>query len=646
MEIMKYRSLTLSLVGFVAILATRATAAVDPTGAANESPYQVSVNGRLVAIYQAHTWEPGYVPSYGGPYWFCSFDMAGPVQVEVSTTRALDKLLVLPESRGVVAKVAGTNAVMQFTQPGQIVFEPDGKNGPLLLFGNPPDAAPPDKNDPKVKYFGPGLHDAGAIELTNNQTLYLAAGAVVQGGIHARGTNINIRGRGILDGYAYPRFKGPTRYPVLLDNCRDVTVEGIVIKDGWSWTFVPGGCEQVHIDNVKLLSARVENGDGFDIVNSRNVTIMHCFVRSDDDCVTPKGMGARWQGFYGESGDGRSTTNPAQGLPVDNLRVENCILWSDRAHIWRIGCESQTEAFRNLVFRNIDVVHFPDLWTPDEVPFCISLEPSEDMVQENILFEDIRIRTAGQRGFIDVRPKVTQWARRPVPGRIQNVVFRNVSFTGPAGTAPGRIRLSGSGPAHSVANVRFENVTRNGEALIATAPGVELLGFVQGISFGSTATKSDPAKATPARPADGAATTQARRHAPIVLIEARQARGVIAVPGGAIGTYQAAVARLQEGLKRATGTTLPVVDQARPGPAIIIGDSPQATDEGLKVGHIPAGGFEIRTLKERVLIVGDAAGALRGVDALLAGALDYVPEGSTETGTDLVVAPMSLSGGK
>jgi hypothetical protein len=368
-------------------------------------------------------------------------------------------------------------------------------------------------------------------------------------------------------------------------------------------------------------------------------------VRSDDDCVTPKGMGARWQGFYGESGDGHSTTNPAQGFPVDNLRVENCILWSDRAHIWRIGCESQAEAFRNLVFRNIDVVHFPDLWTPDEVPFCISLEPSEDMVQENILFENIRVRTTGQRGFIDARPKVTQWARRPVPGRIQNVIFRNVSFNGPAGKAPGRIRVSGPGPDHAVANVRFENVTRNGKALTAAAPGVELLGFVRGVSFAAP-TKGEAVQAPPARSVNDASTTQTRRHAPIVLIEARQARGVVAVPGGAAGTYRAAVARLQNGLKRATGTMLPVVEVARPGPAVILGDSPQAAAEGLKADQIPAGRFEIRTLKERVLIVGDAAGVLLGVDAFLAGALDYLPEGSTETGTDLVVAPLSLSGGK
>jgi len=202
----------------------------------------------------------GYVPSYGGPYWFCSFDVSGPTQVKVSTMRPLEGLKVLPESRGVSAEVHGSNTVLYGARLGQIVLEPDRKNGPLILFANPPEATPPDKNDPNVRYFGPGLHRTDAIQLTNHQTLYFAPGAIVQGGIHARGTNITIRGRGILDGDAYRRFKGPTRYPVLLENCRDVTVEGTIIKDGWSWTSVPGGCDRVGIENVEILSARVENG--------------------------------------------------------------------------------------------------------------------------------------------------------------------------------------------------------------------------------------------------------------------------------------------------------------------------------------------------------------------------------------------------
>jgi hypothetical protein len=224
------RSLELILAGAMIFPSFTVTAALADDDADLPSPYQVQVNGVSVTVYQAHTWEPGYVPSYGGPYWFCSFNISEPAKVEVTTARSLDKLVVLPESRGVVAKVTGTNAVMQFSRPGQFVFEPDGKNGPLMIFANPPEQAPPAKDDPNVKYFGPGVHTAGAIELTDNQTLYLAAGALVRGGVTARGKNITIRGRGILDGNSYARFKGPTRYPVLLEDCRNVTVEGITIR--------------------------------------------------------------------------------------------------------------------------------------------------------------------------------------------------------------------------------------------------------------------------------------------------------------------------------------------------------------------------------------------------------------------------------
>lgn len=600
-----------------------AKAEMNPTGAANDAPYQVRVNGRPVALHQAHTWEPGYVPSYGGPYWFGSFELSGPAQVEVSTLKPLDKLAVLPESSGVTAQVAGTHAVMQFIRPGQVVFEPDGKNGPLLLFANPPEPAPPDRNDPNLKYYGPGPHQAGAIELGDNQTLYLAEGAVVLGGIHARGTNITIRGRGILDGYAYPRFQGPVRYPVLLDHCRQVRVEGIVIKDGWSWTFVPRGCDDVRIENVKLLCCRVENGDGFDIVNSRNVTILNSFVRSDDDCVTPKGM------------------NAAGGQAVENLRVENCILWTDRAHIWRVGCESQAEAMRHFVFKNIDVLHFPDLWTPDEVPFCISLEPAEDMAQENILFEDIRIRTAGQQGLIDARPKVTQWARRAAPGRIQNVIFRNLTFSGPAGTAPGRIRVSGPGPSQGVCNVRFENVTRNGELVTAQSPGVELLGFIEGISFGKAAAARPGGSTSPIAAWKDVSIGDAPQHRPFALVEARKARGVIRAPGGAEGPWQAALEQLQAGLRKSIGTTLPVVDGPAPGLAIILGDSPEAAAEGLSCRQLPPGAFVIKTARTHVLILGNGPGTARGVEVFLAHFAPPLPEG---IGTDLVIAPASFSG--
>jgi len=117
------------------------------------------------------------------------------------------------------------------------------------------------------------------------------------------------------------------------------------------------------------------------------------------------------------------------------------------------------------------------------VPFCISLEPAEDMPIQNVLFENIRIRTNGQRGLIDVRPKFTKWAKVQTPGRIENIVFHDLAFDGPQGETPGRVRVSGPDVDHSVSNVVFRNVTRNGRALRNDSPGVEIVGSVSNVTF-------------------------------------------------------------------------------------------------------------------------------------------------------------------
>ena len=139
----------------------------------------------------------------------------------------------------------------------------------------------------------------------------------------------------------------------------------------------------------------------------------------------------------------------------------------------------------NSTAPNQECPRFPrsDIWTDDEVPFCISLEPAEDMPIQNVLFENIRIRTAGQRGLIDVRPKFTKWAKKQTPGRIENVVFRDVSFNGPPAETAGQIRVSGPDVEHSVLNVTFRHVTRSGQTLRNDSPGVEINGFVTNVLF-------------------------------------------------------------------------------------------------------------------------------------------------------------------
>lgn len=431
-----------------------------PKGAELSKDYTVTVNGKPVDVYIAPVWEPAYTPSFGGPYSFAYFDFQGGVGVSVTSKKPLDKVRILPEAHKINAKTAGGRLTFRLTKPCQISIEPDAKNGPLLLFANPIEVNPPKKNDTGVRFFGPGIHEAGEIKLGDNETLYVAGGAIVKGGVTAQGMNIRIRGRGIIDGGKWERFKGPSHNPICAIDCNNLKIEGIILKDSWSWTCVFMGCTKVIVDDMKICSSRCENNDGIDIVNSQHVMITNSFIRSDDDCIAPKGMDA------------------GGGMAVDDVTVTKCVLWTDRAHIWRVGCESRAGAMRNMLFKDIDVLHFSS-WAP----WLISLQPAEDMLMENISFLDIRVNGEGQKNLIELMTEPTIWAKKQTPGMIRNCSFENIIVNGEPTGILGLVSIRGSNTEHTIENVVFDNIVRYGNKLTKDSPEVEINQFTKDITI-------------------------------------------------------------------------------------------------------------------------------------------------------------------
>jgi hypothetical protein len=95
---------------------------------------------------------------------------------------------ILPERFGIQPTAEGPNALsFSARQPFRIAIKRDGRNSPLLLFGNPLETNLPQPGDTNVVYFGPGVHKPVKVRLTDNQTLYLAGGAVVKGCVEAKG---------------------------------------------------------------------------------------------------------------------------------------------------------------------------------------------------------------------------------------------------------------------------------------------------------------------------------------------------------------------------------------------------------------------------------------------------------------------------
>ncbi|MCE5328292.1 MAG: hypothetical protein LLG01_17965 [Planctomycetaceae bacterium] len=457
--------------------------------------YRLFVDDREVVVYRAFT--HGYaneahfshIASFGGPYSFAYFDFKGKVTVKVISNKLpLDKVRIQPASKSIVPQINGDCLTFELTQaPTHLSIEPRGRTGPLLLFANPLERQPVLPDGPGVRYFGPGIHEAGIIQLSDNETLYIAGGAVVKGGIVARGKNIRIMGRGILDGFDWPRnYNGSQDGFIRLIDCDDVLIEGIIVKDGWAWNVNLCGSNNVRIDNLKIVASRCENDDGIDICNCRGVTVTDSFIRTEDDCIAPKGFGYRG------------------GQEVADIEVTRTVLWTDKAHVWRMGCECRAKTMRNMLFKDIDVIHYCDNWwipgeLPDQIepkavwdqipeymldlPTCVSIQPGEDMLMENIRFEDIRINHEGQKWFMEIFPKVTLWSDRKVPGMLRHCVFKDVRLTGDDSGPAGGIRICGLDAAHDVRDIVFDNVTRHGERLTQDSPELLIMGHVKNIRF-------------------------------------------------------------------------------------------------------------------------------------------------------------------
>jgi len=431
-----------------------------PPGEALSTDYQVLAAGQKVDVYTARVLDPPFAGKewdFGGPYSFANFDFSGSVTVRIVSKRSLANVVIRPESFGIKPTLVDDHTLdLTLDRPRKFSVEPDGKKGPLLLFANPLETDAPKPDDKDVIYFGPGVHKPEKIVLENNQTLYLAGGAVVKAEVLAQGQNIRIHGRGILDGSDWEWRKGPIGSLIAIRNSTDVEISDITLRGSSHWSIVPWNCSRVTIRNVKLCNSRVQNDDGINPCNSQDVLITDCFIRSDDDCVALKGLD-----FSGRNSN------------VERITVENSVLWCDRARIFLLGHESRAAYMRNITLRNLDIIHF------SMTPFLF--EPGEDMRLEDVTVQDIRIHGEGQREFIRLRPVVNQYMRKKVPGFVGNIRFKNITVDGRPGEC--LVQIEGADAEHNVRDVIFENVSIAGSKLTKESGPVRIGSHTQNVSF-------------------------------------------------------------------------------------------------------------------------------------------------------------------
>ena len=388
---------------------------------------------------------------------FASFDLTGTSTVTVTCQEPIQNVKLLPSSTGITPTVSGSNITFPVSRPGELTLEVNGDwISSLHIFVNPPDANIPSPKDPNVIYYGPGIHVVQTIPVTSGKTVYLAPGAVVYGMVDPgatrgaifsiNGSNIVLRGRGIIDGSLCPRG---TR-SILAITGTNVQLEGVILRDSCGFTMPIRRSDTVKVSNVKIFGWR-GNSDGMDICNSRNVDVSDSFVRTFDDLIVVK-------------------TDKGQG-EASGITVRRCVLWNEFAHALSLGAELR-EPVSNVTFSDCDIIHDKGR------EWLLRIYNCDSSWVKNTTFADIRIEEA--RRLISLWIGKAVWSKEAERGHIENVSFQNITSVVPERWNP-LADLVGFDAEHTVDNVQFQHVLVGGKPL--RPADIKQNAFVHGIQI-------------------------------------------------------------------------------------------------------------------------------------------------------------------
>ena len=301
-----------------------------------------------------------------------------------------------------------------------------------------------------------GTYVTGAISLKDDVELRLSKGCVLKGStrhpddyqagrgvIVARGVkNAAITGLGVIDGQGFhPNFQrygnnqGNRPHAIYFEDCRQMTIHDVDIRNAAWWTLRLFRCDGVSIDNVKIYSHSIVNNDGID-VDAKNVTISNCRIDCDDDGICLK-------------------SDDPDFLP-ENIAVTNCVIASNCNPI-KLGTSSLC-GFRNITFSN-----------------CVIRPATESNVWD------------WSREYREVQKgKLTGLAGIAVEsvdsGDIENVQFHNITMEGVI--TPIFVCLNKrKGQGGSIRNLVFSGITAKAQGVIPTLISAMPGTYIDGITL-------------------------------------------------------------------------------------------------------------------------------------------------------------------
>ncbi|MBE6600356.1 MAG: hypothetical protein E7640_04060 [Ruminococcaceae bacterium] len=465
--------------------------------------YSVTVNGNAVGLNEVrvsaipyNTWWQGIQRPLDQTELaaMLKFEADEPVTVTVTYPKAPQKVVVRPMRSRVEVTIEGCTATFVLPSSGAYTVEADGIHNALHVFFDPIKSFEEyTKGAKTVLRYGAGVHCVGRVELFSDTTVILDRDAYIYGSFLAiNAENVTICGYGVIDGSLEERvtedhlipqdFHAPIPYEreELLDfltrervlngcirfyRCKNVRVEGVIMRDSSTFCLTPAQCDGIFIENVKTIGMWRYNSDGIDLFNCRNAVIRGCFLRNFDDCIVLKGV-CGWD-----------------DLDMENILVEGCIIWCDWGQSLEIGAETNAPAFHDILFRDCDCIH--------SCTVCCDVQHNNRADVYNVTFDNIRCeytvyqmpKLLQERMDIPYNPNAPlrhprlmaapiynegRYSEDGLNGSTHDIVFKNIhAFTDGDGIVLPPSIFVGVDDEHTVSRIRIENITLDGRRLSA-----------------------------------------------------------------------------------------------------------------------------------------------------------------------------------
>ena len=304
----------------------------------------------------------------------------------------------------------------------------------------------------KVLGFPKGTYRTGTLSIPSHTKIHLDPGAVIMGpdeisDLETEDTirprclilikdaeHVEITGRGIIDAngsHLREKFGDEARGRLMLMvNAKNVTLDGILLRDPPSWNTHILYSEDVFIRNIKMLNdLNVSNTDGFDPDASRRVIIENCFAYCGDDNVAVK-----------------STNTMGYLQDVYDITIRNNVFLTKKSAL-KVGTESNTDVMKNIIFEDNDVL---------ESDRGMTLYCYDGAVYENIRYINNRFeRTHPDRCQCGLHFRIRKRRDWSGAGVMKQILIKDCSFSR---ALPNLARMTGLNENHRI-DLTIENLT-------------------------------------------------------------------------------------------------------------------------------------------------------------------------------------------